>query len=71
MSYMSIVFAAIYLLLFLLVCYKMFKTKRVPPNRYTPFDDLISGNNTDIKHEKKIQDSKHETEYEEKNHTNE
>ncbi|TQR18510.1 hypothetical protein [Psychrobacillus soli] len=71
MSYMSIVFAGIYLFLFLFVCYKMFKTKRVPPNRYTPFHKLISGNNADIRQEKKVQYSKHETEYEEKNHINE
>ncbi|MFJ5769817.1 hypothetical protein [Psychrobacillus sp. NPDC093180] len=66
MSYMSIVFAVIYLFLFLFVCYKMFKTKRIPSNRYTPFDDLMTGTKTDIKQKKSIQDTKHETEYEEK-----
>ncbi|SES10800.1 hypothetical protein [Psychrobacillus sp. OK032] len=66
MSYMSIIFAVIYLILFLFVCYKMFTTKRIPSNRYTPFDDLMNGTKTDIKQEKSIQDTKHETEYEEK-----
>lgn len=68
MNYMSIVFAVVYLLLFLFVCYKMFKTSRVPSNRYTPFDDLMNGIKTDCKQEKRIQDTKHETEYEEKTH---
>lgn len=44
----------------------MFTTKRIPSNRYTPFDDLMNGTKTDIKQEKSIQDTKHETEYEEK-----
>ncbi|MFJ7972426.1 hypothetical protein [Psychrobacillus sp. NPDC096389] len=66
MNLMSIIFAFIYLLLFLFVVYKMFKIKRIPSNRYTPFDDIMTGNNPDIKQEKRIQDTKHETEYEEK-----
>lgn len=66
MSYMSIIFAVIYLFLFLFVCYKMFKRKRIPSNRYTPFDDLMNGTKTGVKREKSIQDTKHETEYEEK-----
>ncbi|MFJ8064476.1 hypothetical protein ACIQYS_07580 [Psychrobacillus sp. NPDC096426] len=66
MNIMSIVFALIYLVLFLFVIYRMYKIKRIPSSRYTPFDDLMTGNNPNVKQEKRIQDTKHETEYEEK-----
>lgn len=48
------------------VCYKMFKGKSAPSNRFTPFDDITMGNKNEVKRDEPIQDTKHRVEYEER-----
>lgn len=49
------------------IAYQRIKKKRLPPSNYTPFDDLISGIDPDLKQNNQIiKDTKHETAYEER-----
>jgi hypothetical protein len=48
------------------ICYRMFKRKSIPSNRYTPFDEVNMGTKNDVKEDVPIQDTKHHIEYEER-----
>lgn len=48
------------------ICYRMFKRKSIPSNRYTPFDEVNLGNKIDVKRDAPIKDTKHHIEYEER-----
>lgn len=48
------------------VCYRMFKRKSTPSNRYTPFDEITMGDKIDVNQDAPIQDTKHHIRYEEK-----
>ncbi|QOR64863.1 DUF3951 domain-containing protein [Cytobacillus suaedae] len=41
------------------VIYRMIKKKVTPSNRYTPFDDITTGNKVDLKHDSPVENSKH------------
>jgi predicted thioesterase len=48
------------------ICYRMFKRKSTPSNRYTPFDEITMGNKINVKHDAPIHDTKHHIKYEER-----
>ena len=52
------------------ICYRMFKKKSTPSNRYTPYDDITMGNKIDIRRDSPIRDTKHLIEYEDKTDNN-
>ncbi|WP_180994139.1 DUF3951 domain-containing protein [Bacillus sp. Marseille-P3661] len=48
------------------ICYRMFKRKSIPSNRYTPFDEITMSNKNDVNQDAPIQDTKHHIQYEER-----
>ncbi len=40
------------------VIYRMMKKKVTPSNRYTPFDDITTGNKVNMKHDSLFEDHK-------------
>ena len=66
MNVISIFIGFIFIMIITRIVYQRIKKKRLPPSNYTPFDDLISGIDPDLKQNNQIiKDTKHETAYEE------
>ncbi|MFE8696788.1 DUF3951 domain-containing protein [Cytobacillus sp. FJAT-53684] len=51
-------------------CYRVFKKKSAPSNRYTPYDEITMSNKIDVNQGLPIQDTKHNSEYEERTDNN-
>ncbi|MEK4485883.1 hypothetical protein MHH81_09840 [Psychrobacillus sp. FSL H8-0484] len=67
MNILSIFIGLIFFIIITRIVYQRIKKKRLPPSNYTPFDDLISGIDPDLKQNNQIiKDTKHETAYEER-----
>lgn len=67
MDIASILFGLLFLVLIARITYQMLKKKRLPMMNYQPFDDAMSGIDSEEKHNNQLlRDSKHEKNYEER-----
>ncbi|MBP0725366.1 DUF3951 domain-containing protein [Bacillus sp. RG28] len=63
---MAYIYTFLVLLIIGLICYRLINKKSVPPNRYTPYDEITIGSKIEIKQDILIDDTKHNIKYEEK-----
>jgi hypothetical protein len=54
-----------YAVVFGLILYRIIVKRKMPSNKYTPYDDITMGRHIDVMKEQPIYDTKHEIEYRE------
>lgn len=54
-----------YAVIFGLILYRIIVKRKMPSNKYTPYDDITMGRQIDVMKDQPIYDTKHEIEYRE------
>jgi hypothetical protein len=62
---MTIAGVIFYAVVFGLILYRIIHTRRLPSNKYTPYDDITMGRQIDVMKNQPIYDTKHQIEYRE------
>ena len=67
---MTVVGIIFYAVVFGLILYRILFKRKMPSNKYTPYDDITMGRQINVMKDQPVYDTKHAIEYTEKKETN-
>ncbi|MCM3732626.1 hypothetical protein M3196_13215 [Fictibacillus nanhaiensis] len=62
---MTVAGMSFYAVVFGIILYRIIFKRKMPSNKYTPYDDITMGRQIDVMKDQPIYDTKHEIEYKE------